>query len=83
MGQSNIAIDFKQKANTAVSRSARGVACIIAKDTTVEGLHTYTRKQQIKESYATETKELLEIPTLLTRFKKGVLYAQFELCRRI
>ena len=61
MGQPNIAIDFKQKANTAVSRSARGVACIIVKDTTVEGLHTYTRKQQIKEAYATETKELLEI----------------------
>ena len=61
MGQSNIAIDFKQKANTAVSRSARGVACIIVKDTTVEGLHTYTRKQQIKESYADETKKLLDI----------------------
>ena len=61
MGQPNIAIDFKQKANTAVSRSARGVACIIVKDTTVEGLHIYTRKQQIKEEYATETKELLEI----------------------
>ena len=61
MGQSNIAIDFKQKANTAVSRSARGVACIIVKDTTVEGLHTYTRKQQIKEAYADETKQLLEI----------------------
>ena len=61
MGQPNIAIDFKQKANTAGSRSARGVACIIVKDATVEGLHTYTRKQQIKEEYATETKELLEI----------------------
>ena len=61
MGQPNIAINFKQKANTVVGRSARGVACIIVKDTTVEGLHTYTRKQQIKEEYATETKELLEI----------------------
>ena len=61
MGQSNIAIDFKQKANTAVSRSARRVAGIIVKDTKVGGLHTYTRKQQIKEDYATETKELLKI----------------------
>ena len=61
MGQPNISISFKQKANTVVSRSARGVACIIVKDATVEGLHTYTRKQQIKEAYADETKELLEL----------------------
>ena len=61
MGQSNIAIDFKQKANSAVIRSARGVACVIIKDTKIEGLHTYTRKQQIKEDYAEETKKLLEL----------------------
>ena len=61
MGQPNIAIDFKNKSDSAVTRSARGVACIFVKDKTVSGLNKYTRKQQIKENYDGITKNLISL----------------------
>lgn len=61
MGQPQITVAFRKAAETANTRSARGVACVVIKDTAVTGLHTYTRKAQIKESYTDSTfKEVLE-----------------------
>lgn len=60
MGQPEINISFRKLASTAQARSARGVACIILKDTTVEGIHTYTRTKQIKETYSSDNLSLLK-----------------------
>ena len=50
MGMPEINILFKTLAQTASIRSARGVACIILKDSTVEGKHIYTREKQITQA---------------------------------
>lgn len=47
MGMPDIAIAFKRMAEKVKKRSTMDVVCIITKDTTVSGLHTYTRKDLI------------------------------------
>lgn len=59
MGQPEIKVSFKKLAETANVRSARGIACVILKDATVTGKYVYTRKKQIKESYASDNLALI------------------------
>lgn len=51
MGMPEISIIFKKLAETAKSRSQRGVVAIITTDTTVTGLYKYKRKKDVKEEY--------------------------------
>lgn len=60
MGMPEIIISFTEKANTATSRSARGIACIVLKDATVSGVYTYKRFKNVKENYSTENKAIIE-----------------------
>lgn len=60
MGMPEIIISFTEKASTAKTRSSRGIACIVLKDTTVSGLHTYKRYKSVTESYSTENKAIIK-----------------------
>lgn len=60
MGMPEIIINFVEKANTVKSRSARGIACVVLKDATVNGVYTYKRYKYIKENYSTENKAILK-----------------------
>ena len=60
MGMPEINILFKTLAKTASIRSARGVACIIVKDSKVEGKYIYTREKQITQSYDDDNLSLVK-----------------------
>lgn len=60
MGMPEIIISFTQKASSATSRSARGIACIVLKDSAVNGVYTYKRFKNVKENYSTDNKAIIE-----------------------
>ncbi|MGE5627828.1 MAG: phage tail sheath subtilisin-like domain-containing protein [Solirubrobacterales bacterium] len=52
MGMQSVVITLKALAISSSTRSERGVVCIILNDTTVTGVHTYTRLKNVVESYS-------------------------------
>ena len=60
MAMPELNILFKALAKTASVRSARGVACIIVKDSAVEGKYIYTREKQITQSYEEDNISLIK-----------------------
>ena len=60
MAMPEINILFKTLAKTASIRSARGVACIIVKDSKVEGKYIYTREKQITQTYDEDNLSLIK-----------------------
>ena len=75
MGMPEINILFKTLAKTASIRSARGVACIIVKDSTVEGKYIYTREKQITQSYEEDNLSLVKEAFNKYGVNKLVVYA--------
>ena len=70
-----INILFKTLAKTASIRSARGVACIILKDSTVEGKYIYTREKQITQSFEENNLSLIKEAFNKYGVTKLVVYA--------
>ena len=66
---------FKTLAKTASIRSARGVACIIVKDSTVEGKYIYTREKQITQTYDEDNSSLIKEAFNKYGVNKLVVYA--------
>ena len=75
MGMPEINILFKTLAKTASIRSARGVACIVVKDSTVEGKYVYTREKQITQSYDDDNLSLVKEAFNKYGVTKLVVYA--------
>ena len=75
MGMPEINILFKTLAKTASIRSARGVACIIVKDSTVEGKYIYTREKQIAQSFEENNLSLIKEAFNKYGVTKLVVYA--------
>ena len=75
MGMPEINILFKTLAKTASVRSARGVACIIVKDSTVEGKYIYTREKQITQSFEENNLSLIKEAFNKYGVTKLVVYA--------
>ena len=75
MGMPEITVSFKTLAKTASIRSARGVACIIVKDSTVEGKYIYTREKQITQSYEEDNLSLVKEAFNKYGVTKLVVYA--------
>ena len=70
-----INILFKTLAKTASIRSARGVACIVVKDSAVEGKYVYTREKQITQSYDDDNLSLVKEAFNKYGVTKLVVYA--------
>ena len=75
MGMPEVNILFKTLAKTARIRSARGVACIIVKDSTVEGKYIYTREKQITQSFEENNLSLIKEAFNKYGVTKLVVYA--------
>ena len=75
MGMPEINILFKTLAKTASIRSARGVACIILKDSTVDGKYIYTREKQITQSFEENNLSLIKEAFNKYGVTKLVVYA--------
>ena len=75
MGMPEINILFKTLAKTASIRSARGVACIIVKDSKVEGKYIYTREKQITQSFEENNLSLIKEAFNKYGVTKLVVYA--------
>ena len=60
MSMPEVNILLKTLAKTADVRSARGVACIILKDSTVDGKYVYTREKQITQTYNEDNLSLIK-----------------------
>ena len=75
MGMPEINILFKTLAKTASIRSARGVACIIVKDSKVEGKYIYTREKQITQSFEENNLSLIKEAFNKYGVNKLVVYA--------
>ena len=75
MGMPEINILFKTLAKTASIRSARGVACIILKDSTVDGKYIYTREKQITQSFEENNLSLIKEAFNKYGVNKLVVYA--------
>ena len=75
MAMPEINILFKTLAKTASIRSARGVACIVVKDSAVEGKYVYTREKQIIQSYEDDNLSLVKEAFNKYGVNKLVVYA--------
>ena len=75
MAMPEINILFKTLAKTASIRSARGVACVVVKDSTVEGKYVYTREKQITQSYDDDNLSLVKEAFNKYGVTKLVVYA--------
>ena len=75
MAMPEINILFKTLAKTASIRSARGVACIIVKDSAVEGKYIYTREKQITQSFEENNLSLIKEAFNKYGVTKLVVYA--------
>ena len=75
MAMPEINILFKTLAKTASIRSARGVACIVVKDSAVEGKYVYTREKQITQSYEEDNLSLVKEAFNKYGVTKLVVYA--------
>ena len=75
MAMPEINILFKTLAKTASSRSARGVACIIVKDSTTVGKYIYTREKQITQSFEENNLSLIKEAFNKYGVTKLVVYA--------
>ena len=75
MGMPEINILFKTLAKTANIRSARGVACIIVKDSTTVGKYIYTREKQITQSFEENNLSLIKEAFNKYGVNKLVVYA--------
>ena len=75
MGMPEINILFKTLAKTASIRSARGVACIIVKDSKVTGKYIYTREKQITQTYDEFNSDLVKEAFNKYGVNKLVVYA--------
>ena len=75
MAMPEINILFKTLAKTASIRSARGVACIILKDSTVDGKYIYTREKQIAQSFEENNLSLIKEAFNKYGVTKLVVYA--------
>ena len=75
MAMPEINILFKTLAKTASIRSARGVACIVVKDSAVEGKYVYTREKQITQSYDDDNLSLVKEAFNKYGVTKLVVYA--------
>jgi len=59
MGMQKILITLKALAESASSRSKRGIVCLILDDPSVTGLHTYTRLRNVKDNYSAANKAII------------------------
>lgn len=59
MGMPNIQISFDVLASTAITRSERGIVCLIIKDT-VNGVFTYTKFSKVTQTYSTKNLALIK-----------------------
>jgi len=59
MGMQKITIALKALAESASSRSKRGIVCLILDDPNVIGLNTYTRLRNVKDNYSTSNKAII------------------------
>ena len=75
MAMPEINILFKTLAKTASIRSARGVACIVVKDSAVEGKYVYTREKQITQSFDDDNLSLVKEAFNKYGVNKLVVYA--------
>ena len=75
MGMPEINILFKTLAKTADIRSARGVACIILKDSTAEGKYVYTRLKQITQTFDEDNLSLIKEAFNKYGVSKLIVYA--------
>ena len=75
MAMPEINILFKTLAKTVDVRSARGVACIILKDSTVDGKYVYTREKQITQSYDEDNLSLIKEAFNKYGVNKLIVYA--------
>ena len=75
MAMPEINILFKTLAKTASIRSARGVACVVVKDSAVEGKYVYTREKQITQSYDDDNLSLVKEAFNKYGVTKLVVYA--------
>lgn len=59
MGMQKIIITLKALAESATTRSKRGIVCLILDDPNVTGLNTYTRLRNVKDNYSTANKAII------------------------
>lgn len=59
MGMQKITITLKALAESATTRSKRGIVCLILNDPNVTGLHTYTRLRNVKDNYSVANKAII------------------------
>lgn len=59
MGMATITEELKALASTAITRSLRGITCLILDDPNVKGLHTYARLKNVIENYSAKNKAII------------------------
>lgn len=59
MGMQKIIITLKALVNSAVTRSKRGIVCLILDDPNVTGVNTYTRLRNVKDNYSAANKKII------------------------
>lgn len=59
MGMQKIIIAIKALAESATTRSKRGIVCLILDDPNVTGLHEYTRLRNVKDNYSAANKSII------------------------
>lgn len=59
MAMQKITILLRALAESMTTRSSRGIVCLVLDDSTVTGLHEYTRLKQVTEEYSTENKKFI------------------------
>lgn len=59
MGMQKISITLKALAESATTRSERGIVCLILNEPNVTGLHTYTSLRNVKDKYSDSSKAII------------------------
>lgn len=59
MGLQSVTIALKALATTAVTRSTRGIVCVVLDEPSVQGVHTYTKLKNVTDSYSDENKAII------------------------
>ncbi len=59
MGMQKITITLKALVDSAVTRSSRGIMCLILNDPNVTGVMTYTRLRNVKDNYSDANKKII------------------------
>ena len=59
MGLQNVTITLKALATSLTARSQRGIVCIVVDEPLLTGVHTYTKLNNVVESYSTANKAII------------------------